>query len=102
MLQDDKDYQVKMRDITPLIGTLLTIIRKLLGSVTVDEGIICLWDFIFLSHAAAHTYITYDSMDHFHWLQQGAYLQLNFVSEQAVNNSLRSMTIHESILFFVF
>lgn len=76
MLQDDKNYRVGMQDVTPLSDVLLTIIRKLLGSIAATEGIIHLWNFIFLSHAAAHTYITYDCTDHFHWLQQGAFCNL--------------------------
>ncbi|VDO52790.1 unnamed protein product [Onchocerca flexuosa] len=70
MLQDDKNYQVKMEDIASLIDTLSTIIRIMLGSLEVAEGLIYLWDFIFLSHAAAHTYITYGHTDNSHWLQQ--------------------------------
>ncbi|VBB25785.1 unnamed protein product [Acanthocheilonema viteae] len=70
MLQDDENYRIELQDVAPLIDTLLTIIRKLLSSIAVSEGIIHLWDFIFLSHTAADTYITYDCTDHFHWLQQ--------------------------------
>ncbi|CAG9531538.1 unnamed protein product [Cercopithifilaria johnstoni] len=70
MLQDGKNYRVEMQDVAPLIDTLLTIICKLICSIPVAEGIIHLWNFIFLSHPAAHTYITYDCTDHFHWLQQ--------------------------------
>ncbi|VDO41980.1 unnamed protein product [Brugia timori] len=70
MLQDDKNYRIEMQDVTPLTDTLLTIIRIMLGSLAVAEGIIHLWNFIFLSHAAAYTYITYGHTDHFQWLQQ--------------------------------
>ncbi|MCP9257414.1 Lyst protein [Dirofilaria immitis] len=70
MLQDDKSYQIEIQDVAPLVDTLLTIIHILLGSLTVTEGIIYLWNFIFLSHAPAHTYITYGHTDHFCWLQQ--------------------------------
>ncbi|VDM10751.1 unnamed protein product [Wuchereria bancrofti] len=70
MLQDDKNYRIEVQDVAPLTDTLLTIIRIMLGSLAVADGIIHLWNFIFLSHAAAHTYITYGHTDHFHWLQQ--------------------------------
>uniref|UniRef100_A0A0R3RRK8 Putative neurobeachin homolog n=1 Tax=Elaeophora elaphi TaxID=1147741 RepID=A0A0R3RRK8_9BILA len=70
MLQDEKNYQIEMQDVPLLVETLLTIICKLLGSTAIAEGIIQLWNFVFLSHAAAHTYITYDHTDHFQWLQQ--------------------------------
>uniref|UniRef100_A0A1I8ET14 Uncharacterized protein n=1 Tax=Wuchereria bancrofti TaxID=6293 RepID=A0A1I8ET14_WUCBA len=67
MLQNDKNYRIEVQDVAPLTDTLLIIIIR---SLAVVEEIIHLWNFIFLSHAAAHTYITYDHTDHFHWLQQ--------------------------------
>ncbi|EJD76568.1 beige/BEACH domain-containing protein [Loa loa] len=70
MLEDNKDYRIEVQDVAPLTDALLTIIHVLLDSLSVADGIMLLWNFIFLSHAAAHAYITYGHNDHFHWLQQ--------------------------------
>lgn len=99
MLQDDKNYRIEMQDVEPLIDTLLTIIRKLLGSLAVAEGIIHLWNFIFLSHAAAHTYITYGHTDHFRWLQQQGSLFSSEESLEDENNTLQSTKIINSFSF---
>uniref|UniRef100_A0A915PKC0 Lysosomal-trafficking regulator n=1 Tax=Setaria digitata TaxID=48799 RepID=A0A915PKC0_9BILA len=70
MLQNDNSYRIHVHDVTPLINTLTTVIRTMLGSPVIAEEIIHLWNFILLSHAAAHTYITYSHNDCFQWLQQ--------------------------------
>ncbi|VDK63343.1 unnamed protein product [Onchocerca ochengi] len=98
MLQDDKNYQIEMQDIASLIDTLLTIIRILLGSLEVAEGTIYLWDFIFLSHAAAHTYITYGHTDNFHWLQQGLLQEENKFDLSGDTDLVRRLKDYCSIL----
>ncbi|VDN01686.1 unnamed protein product [Thelazia callipaeda] len=67
MFQNEESYQVEAEYVSSLTEIAIMVIRDM--SETTEE-ILYLWNFIFLSHAPAHTYIAYGHSDHLAWLQQ--------------------------------
>lgn len=71
MLQDSENYLVESDELKPLVEVHMAVVSAMIGSQAAAEQIVHLWNFIFLSHPAAHTYITYGYSEHFRWLQEG-------------------------------
>ncbi|VDK36264.1 unnamed protein product [Gongylonema pulchrum] len=71
MLQDGKSHLVvDDQDVVPLVDAQLTIIRALIETEATTDELASIWHFIFLSHPAALTYITYGSVNHSHSLDE--------------------------------